>query len=417
MFFVVGLTATVATLLIIGKRVYKRSLMAMISYSIYNYFYWLECSDISIRKPNHPQLIQELSSKENLNDKEKAELYRAIVLQELNCRELATIRVADSVFGPLKYNLKALPKDLKPYTKEQIAENLAKMKKISSNAIFALNAGPFNQPDEFPDFTLKGSSVKSFFFNFARNESRKVAILHFHGGAYVTGVGELCYIHERWCSEHKFDLLGLEYTTFPLGEIEGIIEEALRSFKWLVEEKGHSEIYVIGESAGANLCWLLADKLSQLDSSTEGKYMTALKGAILLSPWCDLQMATPELSDLFHQDRLVRNTDLREWKLNGIPCGLGEEERVKQFSPYLWTADQWQRVLSVLPKGMFISYSGRERFSHEIETVIDNLKATSSSVSIQRENIPLHSFHLFIDFLPDHYMRTVTGIVNLINKL
>ncbi|EFC41882.1 predicted protein [Naegleria gruberi] len=401
-----GIVLSLIVALVIGKFVFKRGILAMITLTLYHVFLLLENSGFSIRKSS-------LKREENLSNDEKGAIERQKALEGLDNRELATLRLVDLIFGSLKYSLPPLPANQKPYTAEQIVENCRILKNRSSDAIFALNAGPFHQPDERPDFTLKGSSVKSLYFNFSKNQKRKIAILHFHGGAYVSGVSDLCYIHERWCSENSFDLLGLEYTTYPQSTVEQITEEAFRAFKWLVDVKGHSEIYVIGESAGGNLCWQIADKISQLNPSTDANYVNALKGAILLSPWCDMEMDTPPSRDLFHQDRLIRNEKIREWKLNGVPCGLGQQEKTQILSPYHWNREKWQRIASVLPKGMFISYTSGERLNYEIGSVLEKLKGIDN-VNVLVEKIPFHVFHIFVDYLPDHYKRTVNGILNLI---
>ena len=336
-------------------------------------------------------------------------------LEGLTERELALIRFVEFFLGKLTIP-SVRDKHEKQITKEEAIVNLNEMKRTSLSPIFGFNAGPFHSPDEILEFTTgkNRNNVKSLYFNFAKNASNKICMLHFHGGAYVTSTSKLCYIHERWCYEKSFDLLGLEYTTFPNAEIEEIIEEAFKAFKWLVDEKHVTDIYLIGESAGGNLSLNLADKISHLSTHDSAKYITALKGAVLLSPWFDLTFSSQTCNDMYNQDRLIPYEKVLKWKMNGVPCGLNEQERAIQFSPYFWSTDKINQVCSVLPKGIFISYTERERLADEVEKVIDNMKGTTVRVFVQKEKVPFHVFHAFMDFLPDQYKRTVNGIDKLV---
>ncbi|KAG2392547.1 hypothetical protein C9374_011272 [Naegleria lovaniensis] len=351
---------------------------------------------------------------------------RRQALQGLSKRELAIIRWMELLNGKPEPH-----PDIDDYfvdktkSREAIVAEITNLRNTTPESPHVLLAGPYYSPTEKIDFRKEAvpedtlPRLKSLYFDFskARRDNKKVCLLHFHGGCYILGSALACHIHELMCAKHGYNLLGVEYTMYPFRPIEDAVEEAFDAFKWLVNDKHVEEIYMIGESAGANLALLLAEKISQLDTKDETNvtYRTALKGAILLCPWMNLSMRETEgINDIDHQDRSLTNTMIRMWKNNGVPCGFNQRERAKALSPCFWSLEKIQALKEVLPKGIFISYSERERFADEIELFIDKLKNCDLSFTTQVEKIPFHAFHMMRDLLPDHYKRAENGMVNLI---
>ncbi|EFC48102.1 predicted protein [Naegleria gruberi] len=348
-------------------------------------------------------------------------------LQGLDSRELACLRWFELLNG------KPQPHpDVDDYfidktkSKELIIHDLLEIQQQSPASPHVLLAGPFYVPSEEVNFKtmieqpvlLKGN--KSLYFNFKKkNKSESTScFLHLHGGAYIVGNARTCHIYEKFCKRNGINLLGLEYSLYPHAQIEDIVEEAFRAFEWLVNEKKMDEIYIIGESSGGNLGLLLCEKIANLTGEQEMNYKSILKGAILFSPWLDLTLkGTSSIMDLDHQDRAISNKLIRTWKSNGVPCGLNQQERARNLSPFYWSQERVNQIVNqTISKGIFISYSERERFVDEIESFINKLNNSGVKLSKHVEKIPIHAFHLISDILPQHFKRCMTGVLNFIQN-
>ncbi|KAF0975001.1 hypothetical protein FDP41_005754 [Naegleria fowleri] len=406
-------------------RIFKKlSLFALILQFLFQIIYLLEYYNI----------IKLNTSLEGL-DEDSQDYIRRKALQGLSKRELAVVRWMELLNGKPEPH-----PDIDDYfvdktkSREAIVADITNLRHTSPESPHVLLAGPYYNPTEKIDFRKESvpedtlPRLESLYFDFGSkarrrrtDHKRRVCLLHFHGGCYLLGSARACQVHELMCAKHGYHLLGVEYTMYPFRPIEDAVEEAFDAFKWLVHEKHMEEIYLIGESSGAHLGLLLAEKISRIvvddmKDETNKLYRSALKGAILLSPWMNLTMRETEgINDIDHQDRSLTNRIIRMWKNNGVPCGFNERQRAKSLSPCFWPLETIQALKEVLPKGIFISYSERERFADEIEMFIEKLKHCDfKSVTIQVEKIPFHAFHMLRDLLPEHYKRAENGIVNLI---
>jgi len=341
------------------------------------------------------------------------EYHQRKALQGLSERELAVIRWFQLFNGKLEPRPEIDDYFIdKTKPKADVISDLGIIQENAPDSPHILIAGPFNRPTQQINFRSKehdNDAVKSLFFDFSKPNQNKVCLLHFHGGAYIIGSSLACHVHERFCAENGYSLLGVQYSLYPQSQIEDAIEEGYRAYRWLIEEKKMDEIYFMGESAGGNLALLVLDRIAREDPDSK-----IVKGALLLCPWLDLTMKSPPMNDIEHQDRCIPNRMIRLWKVNGVPCGLDQAERALNFSPCYWDKERLDKLKSVLPKGLFISYSLQERFSYEISLFIKNLKASDVNVTKHTENIPFHAFHMVSDLLPDLYARACTGMKNFI---
>ncbi len=109
------------------------------------------------------------------------------------------------------------------------------------------------------------------------------ALLHLHGGAYVSGGLLQAYaVIAPVCARSGVQALTFAYRLAPEYPYPAQLQDALSMYDWL-ENAGYAakDILLVGESAGGNLALALTRALRG-----QGRPLPA--GLCLLSPWCDL---------------------------------------------------------------------------------------------------------------------------------
>ncbi|MBR1585795.1 MAG: alpha/beta hydrolase [Clostridia bacterium] len=109
------------------------------------------------------------------------------------------------------------------------------------------------------------------------------AILHLHGGAYISGGILQCRaLISPICAFSGVPALTFSYRLAPQHPYPAQLEDAARAYRWLIG-RGYDprRIVLVGESAGGNLALALALRLRDA-----GEPLPA--GIALLSPWVDL---------------------------------------------------------------------------------------------------------------------------------
>ena len=136
------------------------------------------------------------------------------------------------------------------------------------------------------------------------------AILHLHGGGYVTGSIEF---YEMMCIQMaqtlKMNLLLPEYRLAPEQPFPAALEDALKMYRWL-RSQGYkpADILISGDSAGGGLC--LATVLALREAGE------ALPAAIVcFSPWVDLLCKGKSHLSKAKSEVLLRTETLKEWGL------------------------------------------------------------------------------------------------------
>jgi acetyl esterase/lipase len=116
------------------------------------------------------------------------------------------------------------------------------------------------------------------------NIKQKGVVLYFHGGAYVSGsldthralVGRIARASKTKC-------LSVEYRLAPEHPFPAGLEDALKTYNWLLKEGyNHKKIVVAGDSAGGGLTMGLLLKLRD-----EKALLPA--ACVCMSPWLDLE--------------------------------------------------------------------------------------------------------------------------------
>ncbi|MBQ9263097.1 MAG: alpha/beta hydrolase [Clostridia bacterium] len=134
------------------------------------------------------------------------------------------------------------------------------------------------------------------------------AILHLHGGAYVSGGMLQCRaIISPICAASGVPALTFSYRLAPEFSYPAQIEDALRAYRYLLDQGGYApnRIVFVGESAGGNLALALAMKLRD-----EGEPMPA--GLALLSPWVDLAQQGDSYRALAQVDATLNADELMD---------------------------------------------------------------------------------------------------------
>ena len=109
-------------------------------------------------------------------------------------------------------------------------------------------------------------------------------ILQLHGGGYI---GPMKNIYRKFALRYSRisyggDVLTVDYRVAPEHPYPAALEDAVRAYRWLLEEKGVQphQIVVAGDSAGGGLALALCLYLRDHGFSLPA-------GLILMSPWAD----------------------------------------------------------------------------------------------------------------------------------
>ena len=125
-----------------------------------------------------------------------------------------------------------------------------------------------------------------------RDELRGGVILYLHGGGYACGNLEYARGFSTMLSaEIGMRVFAPEYRLAPEHPYPAAIEDAYKAYLWLIDLGYHPDrIMLVGESAGAGLCYALCLKLREA-----GVQMPA--GIVAISPWCDLSLVGESYED------------------------------------------------------------------------------------------------------------------------
>lgn len=132
------------------------------------------------------------------------------------------------------------------------------------------------------------------------------SVLYLHGGAYVSGTPNF-YRHFTWriANATRARIWTLQYRLAPENPFPAALEDAVAGFLWLARETGSTELFVMGDSAGAGLALGLLLKLRDLGGPLPA-------AAVAMSPWTDLALSGPSLIENAAADPMLNASDLPE---------------------------------------------------------------------------------------------------------
>jgi len=138
----------------------------------------------------------------------------------------------------------------------------------------------------------------------------KKAVIHLHGGGYVTGFVDS---HLMMCAPMakvlKRNMLLPEYRLAPAHPFPAALEDALKTYRWLLSQGMEAQDIVIsGDSAGGGLA--LATVLSLRDA---GEPLPA--ALMCISPWADLTNSSKSHTANAKSESVLRTDVLTKWAL------------------------------------------------------------------------------------------------------
>ncbi len=231
---------------------------------------------------------------------------------------------------------------------------------------------PFNMTHfDMGDFTMKLLSSKE-------NPDTRHVILQLHGGGYMGSIRNAYYVFAGLYNEisHGMSVLSPDYRVAPEDPYPAALEDALASYKWLLEVGYKPEnIVVAGDSAGGGLsialCMYLRDHGMQLPA-----------GIIAMSPWTDLTASGPSYDFNFDKDPLYGGSRESLIYINAYP---GDHDKTDPYiSPAFGTFDGFPPML--------IQVGSHEMLLSDSETVA--AKAREAGVKV-RFTVYEGMFHVF----------------------
>ncbi|MHA1375508.1 MAG: alpha/beta hydrolase [Promethearchaeota archaeon] len=208
--------------------------------------------------------------------------------------------------------------------------------------------------------------------------------LNFFGGGYVLGNLR----SRRWTSylmsrATNFRSLNIEYRLAPEHPFPAALEDAVKSYKWLLSKNyDPSNIIIGGQSAGGGLTIATLLKLRELR-------LPYPKGAIVMSPWADLtgEAKSPEINKKYDPEMAEGTANMAKL------YALNESYRNPLVSPVF--AD-----LKGLPP-ILIQVGSIEGLLDDSLKLAENAKSAGVEATLEVYDNMTHVFQSFGDDLPE----------------
>ena len=211
-------------------------------------------------------------------------------------------------------------------------------------------------------------------------------ILYFHGGGYVGGsIASHRNLTGNLALASKCQLLSVEYRLAPENPHPAAVEDAINSYKWLLNE-GYEpkKIAISGDSAGGGLAIA-----AQLKIRDEGLPLPVASAPI--SPWIDMGLSGDTMSSRQSRDPLIRLDLIREFKSQFLGPNNNSND------PY---ASPLQADLSGLPP-MLIHVGDDEMLLSDSERLAEKASAAGVSVTLEVWPEMIHVWHTFVGLFPE----------------
>ena len=215
--------------------------------------------------------------------------------------------------------------------------------------------------------------------------STSKVVLYLHGGGYVFGgYGSHCEI-----ASEMADLIGgrallLEYRLAPEHPFPAAFEDALSSYRWLLDDGYKPEdIFLAGDSAGGGLSVALLLALKKIG-------LPLPKAVCLFSPWVDLTCAAASIESNALSDCMLSPGALDRFKSHYL---RGADPLDERASPIFGD-------LSGLPP-TYVAVGSKEILLDDSKQLVEKIRSTggSAELSIWR-NMP-HVFPILSSVIPE----------------
>ncbi|PLB46295.1 putative epsilon-lactone hydrolase [Aspergillus steynii IBT 23096] len=177
-----------------------------------------------------------------------------------------------------------------------------------------------------PNFISNGRSLKGFWIG---SPTARYVVINFHGGGFAMDATgpylEFWPSVARALSEDDITTgwFNVTYTLTPHGTYPTQFREAVEALRYVLKDLGRSpsDVLLVGDSAGANLCLAVLSHLSHPSpDAPELGIAEPLKAIVLMSPWVSFCHDWPSMRSNEHKNIDARKVTER-WSqdyLNGV---------------------------------------------------------------------------------------------------
>ncbi|HEX2960561.1 MAG TPA: alpha/beta hydrolase [Ignavibacteriales bacterium] len=244
---------------------------------------------------------------------------------------------------------------------------------------------------------LKIQDIKAEWISPSGVKKDKV-IFYTHGGGYVSGS---CSDHRgvvsRLVKDTNIPALLFEYRLAPEHPFPGAIEDSVTAYKWVLNQGvSHSDVIIVGESAGGGLC------LATLLALKEEK-IPLPSAAVAISPWTDLKCT----GESYRTKNEVSVAPLNSWTVFGkYYCGDNDAAH-PLISPLYGD-------LHGLPPLLLQAGTDDELFDDSVQFV-EKAMAAGVDVTFRRGEGMLHCYPFLPAFIPEakEAMEEVISFIKL----
>ena len=176
---------------------------------------------------------------------------------------------------------------------------------------------------------------KVFIIKSKQAQNTEKYILYFHGGSYVA---EISLLHweflEKLAVDTNATIIVPDYPLTPKYHYTHVFNMIEPLYKEIVEKLGSENLIVMGDSAGGGMSLALCEKIGEQGILQPSKL-------ILLSPWLDVRLENPEISEVEKNDKQLNKQALQ---LAGIAY-IGDNENTYLVNPIDGPLDKLKNVI------------------------------------------------------------------------
>ena len=239
-----------------------------------------------------------------------------------------------------------------------------------------------------------------------QNVSTGRVILQLHGGGYI---GPMKNIYRDFAVRYSkrsmgSDVLTIDYRVAPEYPYPAALEDAVRAYRWLLEEKQYDPKHIIiaGDSAGGGLTLALALYLRD-------HKMALPAGLITMSPWADVTCSGESYDTNYTRDPQFGNT----------------RESMLYHSPYIGEADPHDPYLSPVfgtYEGMppiLMQAGGDEMLLSDTLRVAEKFRKAQRKLRVTVYDGMFHMFQMALNMIPEskEAWEEVTRFLHIIYSL
>ncbi len=209
-------------------------------------------------------------------------------------------------------------------------------------------------------------------------------LLFFHGGAYAAGS---LFSHRgmvsRLAAACRAKALSVDYRLAPEHPFPAGIDDAVTSYKWLLQQYEASQIILAGDSAGGGLVLATLLKLKE-------DQIALPAAAVLICPWLDLNNNAASIEKIAPKDPVLYKAGLdRAAKMYAQGQDLGNP----YISPLFGDLDGLPPLL--------VQVAAHDMISGDGIALAEKVKALGGAVQFENWKNMVHVWHFFGEKLPE----------------